>query len=250
MSSRSMALLGAGEFDPWSEVVDRWVLDRTRSGPVRILPTASAPEGDAIFEQWAGKGLAHFGSLGIPAEVLPVRTREDAMGEASVRAVAEASVVYFSGGNPKYLAETLVGTPLWGAIVEGLDDGLGYIGCSAGVASLTERTYDAATEDLEQILGAPGLAFTHGILFAPHWDTVDTFFPGATEFIASAVLPTEVLIALDESTAMLGDGAAWAVAGVSGIHVLRGGVWMHYAEGDAFELAITAGGPAAEVSLS
>lgn len=244
MSPRSMALLGAGEFDPWSEVVDRWMLDRTRSGPVRILPTASAPEGDAVFEQWAGKGLAHFASLGIPSEVLPVRTREDACADGSVRAVEEASIVYFSGGNPKYLAETLVQTPLWAAIVAGLDDGLGYIGCSAGVASLTERTYDAATEDLEHILDARGLAFTRDVLFSPHWDTVDSFFPGATDFITSAILPNEVLIALDESTAMLGDGVAWSVAGVAGIHVLRDGVWAHYADGEAFEIAITAGPPA------
>jgi cyanophycinase len=244
-----MALLGAGEFDPWSEVVDRWVLDRSRPGPVRILPTASAPEGDAVFEQWAGKGLAHFGTLGIPADVLPVRTREDAVDGASVRAIADASAVYFSGGNPKYLAETLAETPLWGAILEGLDTGLGYIGCSAGVASLTERTYDSATEDIEQILGAPGLAFTRDILFAPHWDTVDSFFPGATDFIASSVRPDEILIALDESTAMLGDGAAWAVAGVAGIHVLRGGAWTHFVEGDTFDVAITAD-PQAEVSRS
>jgi cyanophycinase len=249
VSAWTMALLGAGEFDPWSEVVDRWVLDRTRPGPVRILPTASAPEGDAVFDEWAGKGLAHFGGLDIPAEVLPVRTREDAMDHTAVQAVRAASVVYFSGGNPKYLAETLAETPLWTAIVAGLDEGLGYIGCSAGVASLTERTYDAATEDLERILGPPGLAFTRDILFAPHWDTVDSFFPGATEFIAASVLPNEILIALDESTAMLGDGAAWSVVGVAGIHVRRGGRWAHYVDGDTFEVAITAG-PQAEVALS
>jgi cyanophycinase len=247
VSARSFALLGAGEFDPWSAVVDRWMLDRTRTGPVRILPTASAPEGNAVFEQWAGKGLAHFASIGIPAEVLPVRTRDDALAEASVQAVAQASVVYFSGGNPKYLAETLAQTPLWAAIVEGLDQGLGYIGCSAGVASLTERTYDSATEDMEGLLGAPGLAFTRHILFAPHWDTVDSFFPGATELIGASVLPNETLIALDESTAMLGDGAAWSVAGVSGIHVLRDGAWGHYRDGETLDVAITAG-PQAEVS--
>jgi cyanophycinase len=247
VSPRSIALLGAGEFDPWSEVVDRWVLGRSRPGPVRILPTASAPEGDAVFAQWAGKGMAHFAGLGVPAEVLPVRTREDALDDASVRAVAEASLVYFSGGNPKYLAEVLVQTPLWGAIVAGLDAGLGYVGCSAGVASLTERTYDAAAEDIARMLGSPGLAFTRDILFAPHWDTVDSFFPGATDLIASSIRPNEVLIALDESTAMLGDGAAWSVAGVAGIHVLRDGTWSHYAEGDTFDVAITAG-PQAEIS--
>ncbi len=249
MTARSFALLGAGEFDPWSEVVDRWMLERARPGTVMILPTASAPEGDIVFEQWAGKGLAHFAEIGVEARVLTVKTREDAAADEAVRALDDASIVYFSGGNPKYLAETLSDTPFWRAIVTGLDDGLGYVGCSAGVASLTERTYDTEAEEMRDMLGASGLGFTRDVLFAPHWDTVDSFFPGATGFIASSVLPNEILIALDESTAMLGDGAAWSVAGLAGVHVLRDGAWAHFVDGDTFDVAITAG-PQAEVSRS
>ena len=59
------ALLGSGEFEPWTEEVDRWLLERTTgSGRVLILPTASAPEGDAIFNQWGDMGLEHYGSWG------------------------------------------------------------------------------------------------------------------------------------------------------------------------------------------
>src|SRR5919198_3008099 len=79
-SMRCFALLGSGEFEPWSEEVDRWMLARVanRDGAVLILPTASAPEGNGVFDRWADMGLDHFRRLEVPAEVLPVKTRADA----------------------------------------------------------------------------------------------------------------------------------------------------------------------------
>ena len=43
MSGLSFGLLGSGEFEPWNDEVDRWLLDRaTGDGSVLILPTACA----------------------------------------------------------------------------------------------------------------------------------------------------------------------------------------------------------------
>jgi hypothetical protein len=52
VSGMQMALLGSGEFDPWSEPVERWLLERSSNpdGPVLIFPTASAHEGDSTFD--------------------------------------------------------------------------------------------------------------------------------------------------------------------------------------------------------
>src|SRR2546425_4751050 len=98
-----MALLGSGEFEPWTEPVDRWLLERaTGDGTVLILPAASAPEGDGVFDMWANMGLTHYGRLGIPAEVVPLKTREDAERPELTERVSSASMVYFSGGNPAY----------------------------------------------------------------------------------------------------------------------------------------------------
>jgi cyanophycinase len=232
-----MALLGAGEFDPWSEVVDRWALEGGGDGRFVILPTASAPEGDETFDGWAAKGLEHFGELGLAAEALALKTREDAQDPELAERIRGATAVYFSGGNPYYLAETLRETAFWSAVVEELDRGTTYIGCSAGVAVLTEKTYDADVGDLRaDEVWKRGLGFVRGMLFAPHWDTVDQWFPGATGFISSSVEPDQVLVAQDEDTAMVGDGRDWSVLGEAGIHVLRDGAWSHHTAGDAFAL--------------
>lgn len=243
--TRAFAFLGAGEFEAWSEVADRWVLERADGdGRVLILPTASAPEGDGVFEDWAAKGLAHFRQIGVPAEVVPIKQRDDAEREDLATRVREASVVYFSGGNPYHLASVLRGSAFCRAMLERLDDGLGYIGCSAGVACLTETTYDTAVEDLRtDAVWKPGLSYVRRLLFAPHWDAVEQWYPGAQAFIAGSLEPGQTLIAIDEATAMVGDGTSWTVLGRSGVHLLRDGDWTDLRSGGDFRLPLELASP-------
>jgi cyanophycinase len=237
--SLSLALLGSGEFEPWSEPVDRWLLERSRNpnGVVLVAPTAAAHEGEGSFAGWGAKGLEHFASLDVAAEVLPLRTRDDAHRDDVVARLDDASFVYFSGGNPARLTEVLSGSPFWQAMCRGLAEGLPYAGCSAGVACLTETTYDSDTPDLESVW-RPGIGFVRGTLFGPHWDIVDTWIPGARDFIVGSVLDGQIFVGLDEDTAMVGDGRSWSVFGRQGVHVLRHGSWSTYRSGDAFELEL------------
>jgi cyanophycinase len=237
---RTFAFLGAGEFEPWSEVVDRWVLERTDGdGRVLILPTASAPEGDQVFDSWASKGLQHYGRLGVDAEVVPIKTREDADDPANVARLERASAVYFSGGNPYHLATVLQGSAFCREMYSSMDRGLAYVGCSAGVACLTETTYDTAVEDLTTgEIWKPGLGYVHRMLFAPHWDIVDDWFPGAREYIAASLEPGQTLVAIDEGTAMVGDGAEWSVLGGARVHLLCDGEWTEHPSGDTFRLPL------------
>lgn len=234
----SWALLGSGEFEPWSEVADRWLLAHaTGDGRVVILPTASSREGDDVFDEWGRKGLEHFASLGLEAEVLPVRTRDDADRPDLAATLEDASVVYLSGGNPAHLSEVLRGTAVWAALLRGLDRGMGYAGCSAGVACLTETTYDSDSDDFEAIF-RPGLGIVRDALFGPHWNMIDTWVPGATEFIVSSVGDGHVFVGIDEDTAMLGDGERWQVRGRGRVHVRVDGSFVRYGEGESFELPL------------
>jgi cyanophycinase len=240
VSAVSIAFLGSGEFDPWSEPVERWLLARSRNpgGPVLVAPTAAAHEGDASFDGWAAKGLEHYQALGIPAEVLPLKTREDAHREELVARIGDASMVFFSGGNPARLTQVVGGTPFWEALVMAFWSGLPYAGCSAGVACLTEVTYDSDSQELDSVWAA-GLGFVRDALFGPHWDIVDTWIPGATEFIVSSVKPGHTFVGLDEDTAMVGDGTRWEVMGRSKVHVMREAEWTRHADGERFELPLS-----------
>jgi cyanophycinase-like exopeptidase len=118
---------------------------------------------------------------------------------------------------------------------ERLGRGLAYAGCSAGVACLSEVTFDSDTQDFEQVF-KPGLGTVRGTLFGPHWDMVDTWIPGATEMIASSVPEGGRLVAIDEETAMFGDGVSWSVTGASGVHILQDQVWADHLAGATFTL--------------
>jgi cyanophycinase len=232
------ALLGSGEFLAWSSVADRWLLDRsTGDGRVVIVPTASSREGDDVFDEWGRRGLEHFASLGVPAEVIDVRRHADANLPEQAARLDEASVIYFSGGNPAHLAEVLRDSALCEAMVRGLARGMGYAGCSAGVACLTETTFDSDTDDLAAVF-KPGLGLLREIMFGPHWDMIDTWVPGATDFIVASVADGDVFVGIDEETAMLGDGGRWLVRGRGRVHVRRDGTFTRFGDGERFDLPL------------
>src|SRR2546422_196761 len=87
--------------------------------------------------------------------------------------------------------------PVERALLGAMEDGLPYAGCSAGVACLTEITFDSDSQDMETVW-APGLGYVRNALFGPHWDMLDTWIPGATQFIVGSVKPGQVFVALDE----------------------------------------------------
>ena len=88
---RTFLLLGSGEFEPWTHDVEARVLaDASGDGAVLILPTASATEGDVVFDRWAKMGLDHYAETGVTAEVLPVKVREDSRGDGDREAAGDA----------------------------------------------------------------------------------------------------------------------------------------------------------------
>lgn len=240
MTAPAFALLGAGEFDPWTASVDRWLVGRDEAPGKRVLviPTASAAEGDDVFDMWARKGLDHYAKLGIDAEVLPLKTRDDALHADLAGRLEGAAVAYFSGGNPAYLSAVLLDTPLWDAMRDAMARGMAFAGCSAGVACLGDIAPDSARTEFDENLWQPGLRLFPGFWFGPHWDALDGFAPGLTDFIVSEIPRGTVLVGIDENTAMVGDGAAWSVAGVGGVHVLDDGDWTHHGPGAAFDLPL------------
>jgi cyanophycinase-like exopeptidase len=234
--SPAFALLGSGEFEPWSDEVDYWLLERTSNpgGPVLILPTASAPEGGDVFRRWGEMGMTHFTATGIQAEVLPLMTREDAERPEVVGKLGTAAVTYFSGGNPAYLVHTLTGTSFWRALLDGIARGVAYAGCSAGISCLGELAPDNTGDPRRPGIWSPGLALFPKVVFGPHWDMLDTYVPGLTRYIVDAVPADCRLVGVDEHTAILGDGVNWQVAGLGHGRLRQGGRWRTWSPGERF----------------
>jgi hypothetical protein len=65
---------------------------------------------------------------------------------------------------------------------------------------------------------------------------VDSFIPGARDFIAGSVPPGHRLVAIDERTALVGDGTAWTVMGSATASTMKDGEWETFPSGSAFTL--------------
>lgn len=238
MAHRVVGLLGSGEFLPWAREVDRWLLDRASAGDgsVAIVPTASAPEGDAMFDHWGSLGMDHYRAMGVPARVVPLKTRDDAADPAVIEQIEPASLMFFSGGNPAYLASTLRDTPIWSRILQRVDEGAAIGGCSAGTCIFGEIAPDSTTSDMERAFAHPGLAVFPGIVFGAHWDALDTFYPDLRGIAIRAMPPGMNMVGVDEETAMVTDGDDWTVFGSGGVHVYEGEGATPYSAGHTFRL--------------
>ena len=228
-------LIGSGEFEPWTHEPEAWLLSTaTGDGTVVILPTASATEGDAVFDRWSRMGLGHFAESGVPAEVLPVRRRDDAMREDLAARVEAASMVYFSGGKPSYLAGVLAGTPLFQAIGRALARGAVYTGCSAG-AMVASRARDDGK--------GPGSSWRFGLGLVPHasfgvhWDRARKV-PGLAWWTTTRIPDDTWFVGIDERTAIIGDGEAWEVVGRGRVAVRRGHETASFGAGERFATRI------------
>jgi cyanophycinase len=233
---KTLELMGSGEFEEWSEEVDRFSLSRAEfgDGSVVILPTASAPEGDEVFNRWAGMGLDHYKRMGVHARVIDLKTRDDAFLDVLIEELANPSMIFFSGGNPLYLAATLEDTPFWKAILDAVDRGTALAGCSAGACFVGELAPDSTALQLQDITWRKGLGLVSNTVFGPHWDMVDSYVPGLRDLILQNVPEGHRFIGLDERTAMAGDGEEWQVFGVGGVHVEWGGQWWTFHAGQTF----------------
>ena len=197
-----------------------------------MLATASAPEGEVVFQRWNEMARAHYRSLGVRGEPLEVRTRADALSRGPAAAVREVSMVFFSGGNPRYLHEVLLGTPLLKAIHELLARGGVYAGCSAG-AMITG-------DPLPEVNGLTARAFGQGLglvprhLFGVHWDA--PMMRPWRSVMGSGVPADKHLLGISERTAVFGGGDGWTVYGKGSVeHRFAGGrEWLRPGQTLAF----------------
>ncbi len=226
----TLALVGAGEYLPKVEGVDRFLLAQTPSpAHVVVLPTAAVPDGPTVTERWARMGVEHFSKLGAQVEPVMLLTRTDADDEQIVKKLASANFVYFSGGKPRYLLETLEGTRAWEIIKQIFQHGGVVAGCSAGAMVM-----GGALFDFPQVWRTrPALGLAPDIVVIPHFDELPAIFADN----ATRAAAKHIVAGIDGGTALIGRQGNWLVQGVGGVTIFHGKNKMRYAAGEAVPLA-------------
>ena len=231
----TLALVGAGEFLESMSAVDRLLLDRAGGRSVAIVPTASAPDGRAVFDRWLSQGVEHFNRLGATATGVPAFDRSGCDDAANADVVSAANLVYFSGGKPDFLFNTLNGTRVWAAVEQVLDRGGVVAGCSAGAMIMGGYVPDFGSR-----FGVPSVSrwqAAFGLIPAavvvPHYNE----FPEVMVSLVFGRRPAgSFLIGVDAHTALIGLNGTWQVGGTGRVSVRHGRATQRYTAGQAVNL--------------
>ncbi len=207
-----LALVGSGEFTSAMLDVDAGLLEG-RPHRMVIIPTAAGQEGAGSVGRWLDLGRAHAERLGVEPVALAVTDRAGAEDPDNAARVNGAGLVYFSGGDPGHLSDSLRGTVLLDAVLDAWASGAALAGCSAGAMA-------QGTSTLAPRVGGvrPGFDTVPDLLLLPHFDRYRMMRGRAAEALAS--LPGTTAVGVDEDTALVWDGGNWTVRGRRAAHVL------------------------------
>ncbi len=204
-----LALVGSGEYLPVMAPIEA---DLIAGRPARYvqLATAAVPDGPEVVRRWHDLGAAQADRLGVEAVVVPVVDRASANDPANAALVAGAGLVYLSGGNPTFLADTLRDSAVWSAILDAWRAGAALAGCSAGAMALTSWVPSLRHP---RGGGVAGLGLLANLRVIPHFDA---FLARMPDVAARFVLPNDdgvTLLGIDEETALVGGPTPWTVRG-------------------------------------
>jgi cyanophycinase len=219
-----IALVGGGEFRRNCRPVDRALLARLGKRPkVVILPTAAARENPSLAGE---NGVRYFHHLGVQAEAAMVIDAETARQPALASQVKNADLIYFTGGDPVYLLETMRDSLAWKAAQKVLQRDRILVGSSAGAMILGEQMW-APSDGWRE-----GLGLVRHIAVIPHHASLASRWNAAR---MRASLPEGViLVGIDEATALA--GPPWRVLGPGEVAVYRGKKPLVFREGQALPL--------------
>ena len=238
----SLALVGSGEYLPGMASFEKSLLDdgiKNGKRPIYIqIPTAAGKETPDRLAYWKQLGKEQADRLGVDSIFLPIFTREDANNLEYATLIHNSALMYMSGGDPHYLAETLLDTPLWDAIKENWSTGATLAGCSAGAMVLSSHIPNFR---LLKKTPAQGLSLLPEIRVIPHFNKFFKWIPESAAKVLLHVPDNSILIGVDELTAIVkrsGD-EHWVVVGEAMVHVLKGMPDQQLVDGDEIKLTLT-----------
>jgi cyanophycinase len=211
-----LALVGSGEYLPVMAVFEGRLLAGRPPRYVQ-LPTAAAPEGPTSLARWVDLGREQAERLGVEHVPLVVRDRDEANDPDLASQVAGAGLVYLSGGNPTYVASTLKDTAVWQAIHAAWQGGAALAGCSAGAMALTSWVPNIRHPLNPSV---DGLGVVPHVRVIPHFDRFSTWMPDLVGRYLAKKADHEVVVGIDEDTALMLEGGTWTVHGVRSVWIL------------------------------
>ena len=221
--SGQIALVGGEEFRPGCEEMDREIMRASGKDPAKVVvvPTA-AVTGPA---KAANDGAIHFGALGGDSSMLMLLERGHAEDPDFFAPAALADVVYFTGGSPEHLLETVENSPFWAALLASVEGGSVLAGSSAGAMVMGSMMRGPRGGGWIEALG-----LVPGVAVPPHHERRNQ--PETSKELQQSAPSGLTFLGIDARTGCLGSPGDWRVVGFGRVTVYQGSEWKVYNSGD------------------
>ena len=221
--SGQIALVGGDEFRPGCEDMDEKIMRASGNDPAKVVvvPTA-AVTGPA---KAANDGATHFGALGGDDSMLMLLERSHAEDPEFFAPATLADVVYFTGGSPDHLLETVQESQFWAALLASAAGGSVLAGSSAGAMVMGSMMRRPSAGGWVEALG-----LVPGVAVLPHHERRDQ--AETSQELQHSAPSGLTFLGIDARTGCLGTPENWRVVGFGRVTVYQGSDWQTFNAGD------------------
>jgi cyanophycinase-like exopeptidase len=233
----SIALVGSGEFLPIMADFEKSLINdgvKNNKQPTYVqIPTAAGQESPERLKYWEELGKRQAELLQIEQRFLPIFNRADAEKEEFAEQIKDAALIYMSGGDPHYLANSLIDTPVWNAIYKNWQTGASLAGCSAGAMAMCTEIPNFRFTKREP---TRGLNILPNLRVIPHFDKFFRWIPDSAAKVLMHAPENSILLGIDELTALVrrSNETHWIVQGEAKVHILQGAPKQELLHGEEF----------------
>lgn len=206
--SGTLALIGGAEYTGGCSF-DQYLLEKTKSKTISLIPTAAAFENPNKAVENAAK---YFSQFGVEVNNIMILKRDDASNSNLIDQINKAEFLYIPGGSPLHLKGVLKDTPALDAIVNKWQSGTPLAGSSAGAMVIGDPMIDPRG-------GAytVGLKLIKNLSVIPHFDS--SFKERNSRSLKFAPKNT-LIVGLEEKTALIRNtDGTWISMGAGNSHL-------------------------------
>ncbi len=220
VAAGSLIIIGGHEDKEGEREILKAVAERLGGGKLVVATVATS-----LPEEMGDEYVKVFRELGVEqVDVLDVRARPDGYDQRNIDKLADASAIFFTGGDQLRITAHLGDSSIYSRLEEIYQAGGTIIGTSAGASVMSETMMVRGAQDASHTIGdltmAPGLGLLKGVVVDQHFAE-----RGRIGRLIAAVAhnPRNIGVGIDENTAIIVDqDNCFTVIGAGGVYVVDG----------------------------
>ena len=220
-----IAITGSGEFLPSILDVDRKLLNYLDDIPhVLTFSTAAGKESDERLSYWKKLAKEHFKNLNVSHNHIDARNREDLNLKSVIDEMKKSNFVFFSGGSPNYLYDSIRDSDFSTELQEIENRGI-IAGCSAGAMIMGEK-----------MIKGDGLNYLPNTIVIPHYG--ESFYSWISNTVKLLNRGKYKLLCLEKDTYFIKDGDQLSVLGKQNVHIIYKKEHHTFTDGDTIDASL------------